>query len=120
MHCFLQIADNIRAKQSSVKSTPKRIISLWVIIFAFLLLLSPIIDYSLHQFFSPYGLGWLLFAGMAGLGGLGGFVVVVTLANARTYHALEANLSDIRTLLKFNTIIKIMPETKDGTKKKSN
>ena len=60
---------------------------------------------------------------MAIVGGLGGFAVVSTVANAKACLALEANLSEIRTLLKFNTVAKAMANYTDlnsSVNKKSN
>ena len=87
--------------------------------FVFTLLLAPLVEYCLHGFLAGYGLGWVLFVGMAGVGALGVFLTVVTIVNGRTGQAYEANLNEIRTLLMFNTLLKIMPETKLALKKNS-
>ncbi len=60
-------------------------------------------EFFLHPFLAAHGLGWVLFLAMAAMGALVVFRVVVTLVNAKTNLALEANLSEIHTLLKFNT-----------------
>ncbi len=118
VHQFLRIAGNIRAKQAPIKTTPKRIIAQWVVLGVLTLLLAPFMEY-LHPFLAAYGLGWVLFLAMAGVGALGIFLVVVTLVNNRSNQAYEANLNEIWTLLKFNTIMKIMPEAKLALKKNS-
>ena len=117
---FLQIADNIRAKQAPFKTYAEHVIFKWILMGIAIFLLAPFVDYFLYGYLAPYGLGWLLLAAMAGIGGLGGLMVVVTLVNGRTGLAYEANLTEIQTLLKFITINRIMPETRSPAKNKSN
>lgn len=119
MRHFLQIADNIRAKQAPIKSTPQRVIAQWVVMGVATVLLAPLLDYCLHDILAAYGLSWILLVVMAGLGAFGVFWTVVTVMNGQTSQVYEANLNEIRTLLMFNTLLKIMPETKLSVKKNS-
>ena len=102
---FLHLADNIRAKQAPVRTTPKCIITWWILVGVITVLLAPFVEYCLHGFLAAYGLGWVLFMGMAGVGALGILLVVMTVADARTNLALEANLTEIQTLLKFSIVL---------------
>ena len=116
---FLRIADNIRAKQALIKTTPKRVIAQWILVGVITVLLAPLVEYCLHGFLAAYGLGWLLFVGMAVVGALGVFLAVVTVVNGQSAQAYEANLNEIRTLLMFNTLMKIMPKTKIAVEENS-
>ncbi len=67
VHQFLCIADNIHAKQAPIKTTPKHVITQWVVLGVLTFLLAPLP-------LSLLGLGWVLFLAMAG--GLLGMTLV--------------------------------------------
>lgn len=94
----------------------------WVLIGLFTFLLGLFLNYFVHLLV-PFSMQWVLLEAMAVVGGLGGFLVASTVANAKACLSLEANLSEIRTLLKFNTVAKAMASYTDlnsSVTKKSN
>lgn len=84
-------------------------------------LLSVVASHYLYPALAVCGLGWLGMLTMATMGGLGVYRVIVTVVNAKTKLALEANLNEIRTLLKFSTVARAVPGSSiSPTKKKDN
>ena len=124
VHHFLQLASNIRAKQALVKTTPYKVVTQWVQLGMAVVLLTLVTSYLLHFHPSGYwGLAFVLLGGMAGAGALAIFLVVRSVHNGKTYLCLEANLTEIKTLLTFHTVARAATVIDDctdmGTKKES-
>ena len=101
------MAESIRVKQAKVKTNVYRVVTQWICL-GILTTLIILLSHCLHPFLASYGLGLLVLGGVAFVGGVGVFLVVLSIANAKTYLGLEANLAEIRTLLTFNTVVKAM------------
>ena len=102
---MLQMAGNISTKQCLYKTTPFSVIGQWVVIAIAMLVISLLANSLIYPVLAPWGLGWVVFLGVAGAGGLGIVRVVTTLINSRTSQALEANLNEIKTFLNFNKTV---------------
>lgn len=121
---FLKIAESISAKQAFVKTTAIRVITQWVLLGLATFLWTLLANYLLYPLLACHGLGLLVMMGVAGAGAGAVFLVILMMSNAMTSLSLEANLSEIRTLLKFNTVARAMatygsPNTSFVTKKRS-
>ena len=103
---MLQLANRIRDQHSQLKTTGYRGVAQWVLLALLTLLLSLLTNHYLHHLLAPYGLGWLLLELMAVVGALGVYRVVATIVNAKSYLGMEAHLTEIGTLLKYNSVAK--------------
>lgn len=100
LRVMLQMAGDLRSKQSFYKITPLVAISQWVGVVISILLLSFLMHAYIHNLLASHGVGCISFMIMGTFGAIGMTLVVHTIVTRGNYLALEANLAELKTVLR--------------------
>lgn len=104
---FLEVANSIHAKKVRYESTENKVLWTWAFLFVFSLLVSLFLgNYSVFNTLAGYYLHWLctLVPCLVGAGSIAW--VAVTLSRGQLSNAMEANLAEIRAILKHNSSLR--------------